>query len=84
VLVTHAPASGAGAGQSAPAGQGEAWVGHEVCVWAKHTIPAAQSLSTLQGPGRHSLVTIGVQAGGAGQGWLGAQSMAGQAVVPAG
>jgi hypothetical protein len=81
VLVTHAPASGLGAGQSAPAGQGTAWVGQEVCVWAKHTIPAAQSLSTLQGPGRHSLVTVGLHAGCV-QGWLGAHAMAGHAVAP--
>jgi hypothetical protein len=57
-------------------------VGQEVCVWAKHTIPAAQSLSMLHGPGRHSLITPGLHPGWGEQGWLGAHAMAGQAVVP--
>jgi hypothetical protein len=46
-------------------------------------MPSAQSLSTVHGPGAHAITVVGVQAGGEGQGWLGAHAMSGQAVDPA-
>jgi hypothetical protein len=83
VVVMHEPASGSGVAHFAPGGHaGAGEVGHEVCVSEKHTIPAAQSLSTLQGPGRHPLVTVGLHGGGAGQGWLGAHAKSAQPVAP--
>ena len=75
----HAPASKSGEAHFTPGAHVGAETGGQlVCVCEKHTIPAAQSLSPLHGPGTHSLITVGLHGGGAGQGWPGAHAISGQ------
>ncbi len=85
VSVVHPPPSKTGLAQAAfggHAGSGAGTAVQVVCVWAKQTMPWAQSLSTLHGPGMHARVSVEVHGGGDGQGPLAAHAIAGHAVMP--